>query len=149
MAKNAIKNLEIWETFLFDLWKSVLALLWPWSQREDTDEKYKCYVLWIRFLSRVRKGISLSSGCLAFLLKHTIWHNWDLEQSSRGRYWVTYVLPETKWQNMYFCCYLLIAHSLSLIPIMGFKISFCCPCLTLKKLKCRVTEVVFIDHPAG
>lgn len=33
-----------------------------------------------------KKSISLSSGLLAFLLKHTVQHNWDLEQNSRERY---------------------------------------------------------------
>lgn len=141
MTKNTIKNPEIWETFLFDLWKYALALLWPRSQREDTDEKYACCALWIRFLSRVRKSVSLSLGLLAFLLKHTIQLNWDLEQNWRGRYWVNCVLQETNWQNAYSYCYLLITHRFSLILLMGFKKSFCCPCRTLKKLKCKVTEV--------
>lgn len=66
VAKTAIKNQEIWVTLLFDLWKSALALLWPRSQREDTDEKYTGCALWIRFLSRVKKVLVYHLGFLLF-----------------------------------------------------------------------------------
>ena len=116
---TTIKNPEIRETFLLDPWISILALLWPRRQRGDTDKKCACCTVLIRFLSRVRKSSTLSSGLPAFLWKHTSQHNRDLGQNSRERYWVNSVLLERKWQNMYSYDYLLLTHSFSSIHVNG------------------------------